>query len=261
MTGGKKKTIASGKMPLIRQTSEREMEEFKKTLRERRTIMEADREKTFTLNPLAALIAKLETASKSNVPRVAVRNALAGVVDFMRYQPKLFRRQDWGGLNILLLALHELNDGVVSPLLKPEKRSPRRQSDPIVPRVIKAISACAMGALMTHAGMKRMDAARAVATVLRKHGFPMGRGHKEDAEARTVAQWRFNVGATNRWPSGSRLHQMFSVPPSLSSKPPTVIRDKILRLFNENLANIWTQDPMQDESDKLPELFLDKPPT
>jgi hypothetical protein len=91
---------------------------------------------------------------------------------------------------ILLNALCDLRDGAAKPakILEPTKSKGGRQCDDLALRTVKIGAAVIMDQLQEYAGMKRHEAASAVAKVFSEFGLSKFRGR--NVSTTTVAKWR-----------------------------------------------------------------------
>ncbi len=127
--------------------------------------------------------------------------ALKATLNVLDSFPQIFGES--GGLGLtrplhdLLIALHDLAGGQVSPLLRTTEKQKRGSSTHY--QVVTAWAAIAMDAFLL-AGSTRMEAARKVAAELR--GVDVSKGdHRNAVSWRTVAGWRdeLNAGRGAPW--------------------------------------------------------------
>ncbi|MGK2872970.1 MAG: hypothetical protein ACSLFL_12050 [Alphaproteobacteria bacterium] len=175
-----------------------------------------------------------------------------------------FTPQIYAPLMNLGLALADLEDGKVSPILKPAKVAAKlsalkqgdnqhspigdpsqieasdeskggRLSDLFTRDAVKGTAGAAMEVLMKRADMPRLDAAAEVVKILSKNHIALGKSKATETTKRhTVAQWRFDATAYPQSQAG-KIYAALSNPPIPSGLQPDAIKKRVLDSLDETL--------------------------
>ena len=193
------------------------------------------------VNPIIVLQETLAGVALIADDREAARMAIIGVIVFMKSLPG-FTLQIRSPLMNLGLALVDLEDGKVSPMLKPAKKSKGGRTPDLFTRdALKACAAAMTEVLMKRAGMPRLDAAGEVAKVLRENRIPIGkRDSTEASQKNAVAQWRFDAGADPKSLAGTLYHELSNPP-----LPPGLTSDEVKNLVLQSLDEILKESRLK----------------